>query len=564
MRICFAEANYNDYPPSQKSILFLENFDDNKNNWPMGTSNKNRGYYRIENGYYYAEATGGNTQIFWSNNIPAIDESRDFEIEAEMKYVSGTDNRGSSLVWGRSPENQYYAFQFSGNGYYRIDKHVNNKYEPFFSWKKSYLVKKFEFNKFTVRKIGNTCYFFLNETQVYSIPFEAFFGKQIGFTVVENGIIAINYLKISYLTKETPNLPPEILIAEPDMTRGTKTVSTKKLRVRGKAKDADGIYEVTVNGIEAKVESDGRFFADIPLKIGKNKISIKVTDIKMRSAHKEFSVTRETRVAVADKPVKKEVKKESKPASVSEKRVAVREKRPAVREKRPAVTEKRLALLIGNSTYEHGGNLPNPVNDVRALKKILEALNFEVLKHENSSQKQMKKAMDRFGKKLKNYSVGLFFYAGHGLQVKGNNYLVPVDAQLNEENDAEYDTVRADRVLAKMESAGSKTNIVILDSCRDNPFERGWRRGTRGRGLAFMTAPSGSIIAYATSPGNTASDGSGSNSPYTAAILKHIQTPNITIEQFFKRVRTSVMDESDNKQIPWESTSLRGEFYFKK
>ena len=223
-----------------------------------------------------------------------------------------------------------------------------------------------------------------------------------------------------------------------------------------------------------------------------------------------------------------------------------------------------MALVIGNSKYLYGGSLLNPVNDARAMKIALENLGFKVIKYENSNQRTLKKAMDEFGIKLKDYNVGLFFYAGHGVQVKGNNYLIPIDAKLENENDVEYDTVRADRVLAKMESAGSKTNIVILDACRDNPFERSWRRGAKGNGLAFMNAPSGSIIAYATSPGNTASDGTGSNGLYTSAILKHIQTPNITIEQMFKRVRSMILDRSDSKQVPWESTSLRGNFYFRK
>ena len=144
-----------------------------------------------------------------------------------------------------------------------------------------------------------------------------------------------------------------------------------------------------------------------------------------------------------------------------------------------AKQEQRLALLIGNSNYTHGGNLPNPVNDVRAMEKALETLGFTVMKYEDCSQKTMKKAMDEFGRKLKGKDVGLFFYAGHGVQVRGNNYLLPVDAKLENANDAEYDCVRADRVLAKMEAAGSKTNIVILDACRDNPFDGVGEEGLR-------------------------------------------------------------------------------------
>jgi len=225
--------------------------------------------------------------------------------------------------------------------------------------------------------------------------------------------------------------------------------------------------------------------------------------------------------------------------------------------------EQRLALLIGNSDYAYGGSLANPVNDVRAMKTALEGLGFTVFKYENCTQKAMKRAMDEFGKKLKGKDVGLFFYAGHGVQAKGHNYLIPADAKLNNENDAEYDCVRADRILAKMESAGSRTNIVILDACRDNPFERSWHRGTEGNGLAFMNAPSGSLIAYSTAPGKTALDGGGGkNSPYTSALLEHISTPDITVIEMFQEVRSAVMAVSDSKQIPWESTSLRGNFYF--
>jgi len=151
------------------------------------------------------------------------------------------------------------------------------------------------------------------------------------------------------------------------------------------------------------------------------------------------------------------------------------------------LAKNRVALLIGNSNYTHGGSLDNPVHDVRALKRALENLGFTVLKYENCSQKTMKRAMDKFGTKLRKKDVGLFFYAGHGVQVRGHNYLIPTDAKLDNENDAEYDCVKAGRILAKMESAGSRTNIVILDACRDNPFERSWRRGTEGTGLAFSS-----------------------------------------------------------------------------
>jgi uncharacterized caspase-like protein len=176
--------------------------------------------------------------------------------------------------------------------------------------------------------------------------------------------------------------------------------------------------------------------------------------------------------------------------------------------------------------------------------------------------------MDDFGEKLQDYTVGLFYYAGHGMQVNGNNYLIPVDASVKVEQDVEYDCIDAGRLLGKMEAAGTNTNIVILDACRDNPFSRSWstsRSGAQqgGTGLAFMNAPSGSIIAYATSPGKTASDGTGKNGLYTEAILKYIKVPKLSIEDFFKNVRGEVENKSNRMQTPWESTSLKGSFFFK-
>jgi len=150
------------------------------------------------------------------------------------------------------------------------------------------------------------------------------------------------------------------------------------------------------------------------------------------------------------------------------------------------------------------------------------------------------------------------------LQVKGNNYLIPVDASLKSEQDVDYDCVDAGRLLGKMEDAGTSTNIVILDACRDNPFARSWsgRSAGKGSGLAFMNAPSGSIVAYATAPGKTASDGTGKNGLYTEALLQFIKVPNLSLEDFFKSVRVEVEKKSNKSQVTWEASSLKGSFFF--
>jgi len=226
--------------------------------------------------------------------------------------------------------------------------------------------------------------------------------------------------------------------------------------------------------------------------------------------------------------------------------------------------EKKLALIVGNSTYVDGAALRNPTNDARAMDQALQALGFETIIAGNLSLSQFKKAIDDFGMRLHGYDVGLFYYAGHGIQFKGRNYLIPIDADLKIAQQVEYDCVAADRVLAFMESAKASVNLLILDACRNNPFERSWSRSTDGNGLAFMNAPSGSLIAYATSPGNVASDGAGENGMYTSALLNHIGTSGITVEQVFKRVRMEVEEKTGKSQTPWESTSLKGDFYFLK
>jgi uncharacterized caspase-like protein len=221
--------------------------------------------------------------------------------------------------------------------------------------------------------------------------------------------------------------------------------------------------------------------------------------------------------------------------------------------------EKRLALVIGNGTYETGP-LKNAVNDAQDMAQALRELGFEVLYKENVTQNDMKRAIRAFGDKLRGGGVGLFYYAGHGAQVKGENYLIPVGAQINNEEDIEYESVDAGFILAQMEAAGNAMNIVILDACRNNPFARSFRSVSRG--LAMMDAPSGTLIAYATAPGSVASDGNERNGIYTQELLSHMKTPGLSVEELFKQVRVSVRTKTEGAQTPWESSSLTGDFYF--
>ena len=225
-----------------------------------------------------------------------------------------------------------------------------------------------------------------------------------------------------------------------------------------------------------------------------------------------------------------------------------------------SATGDKIALVIGNSDYAFSP-LKNPSNDAADMGAALEALGFEVNVLLNANQTAMKRAIDEFGRKLdRDRGTGLFYFAGHGVQVKGRNYLIPVNAGIRTENDVEYESVDAGRVLAKMEDAGNELNIVILDACRNNPFARSFRSVQNG--LAQINAPSGSLIAYATAPGSVAADGSGKNGLYTANLLRAMRIPGLGLEQVFKRVRAEVRRATDGLQTPWESTSLEGDFYF--
>ncbi len=231
----------------------------------------------------------------------------------------------------------------------------------------------------------------------------------------------------------------------------------------------------------------------------------------------------------------------------------------AVSKSASGARQRRLAVVIGNSEYEKS-ELKNPVNDAKAMARLLRRLDFEVELVENGGRRSMVTMMNDFGRKLRQADVGLFYYAGHGIQVKGRNYLIPVDAVLETEADVEFEALDLGRVLSKMEDARCPLNIVVLDACRDNPFARSFR--STSKGLALVDAPRGTLLAFATAPGSVAADGVGRNGVYTKHLLANIERPDLSIEEVFKQVRIGVVDDTGGQQTPWESSSLMGSFHF--
>lgn len=229
----------------------------------------------------------------------------------------------------------------------------------------------------------------------------------------------------------------------------------------------------------------------------------------------------------------------------------------------------RVALVIGNGTYVNVTPLPNPPNDARDLAGVLRGLGFRVIEGYDLDVMAMRRMIAEFGDAMAGARVTLFFYAGHGLQVAGKNYLVPIDAKLDRPSALGLEAIEISAVLADME-AEKRTNLVFLDACRDNPLSRSLARSlgaTRsasvGQGLAQLNAGIGTLIAFATGPDTVALDGRGRNSPFTAALLKHIGTPGLEVRSMLTRVRADVINATNEKQVPWDHSSLTGEFYFR-
>ncbi len=344
------------------------------------------------------------------------------------------------------------------------------------------------------------------------------------------------WLDGEFVGNQKKETPPEITWLSPQYTNTTSTSKNIKAKICIKSESELENVQFLVNG-KIKVNYATRGYTvvnsacdytierNIPLENGTNRIVVKV-----KNAGGE--VTSDARIVTIE----------------SENNMP---------------SQKRLALVIGNSNYTMSP-LKNPVNDAKLMAAELRKLGFEVMSYTDLSQVEMKKHIREFGDKLnRQKGVGLFYYAGHGIQLNGENYLVPVSAVINKEQDVELESVNLKRVLGEMDYAQNDLNIIILDACRNNPFARSFRSGG-GNGLATTTAPKGTFIAYATAPGSVASDGTGENGLYTQELVKALEHPGYKIEDVFKEVRNKVYKLSNEKQVPWENSSIFGDFYFKK
>lgn len=523
----FAQSGYNDYSLSQKKSVFYDDFFNDNNNWAGGCSPAG-----------FVSFSGGN-MTFWSNSQtdPAgcvryieMDESKDFEIETKIKFISGEENSAISLVYGKSTVAwDKYDLNYTYTGYYKIDYCANSEYTNIIEWEESSIVKPDNFNTLTLRKVNNNCYFFINRQLVHSMYFKPFYGKHFGFQVPKNTKILVDYLSISYIEKEIYNTPPEIVITEPDIDRAFKLITEKSVRVAGRAKDSDGIYEVTANGIEAYLQSGGYFSVNVPLTIGENTVTIKATDTKMKSSTRVFKVNRKSESAFSGYQS----------------------------------NDKRVALIFGNSDYSGAADLDvYPINDAMDIASTLSTLGFEVIMKTDANLNTMNNAIRKFGHQNRDADVALFYFAGHGMQVEQVNYLLPIGVEIKDKNDVHFECISVNTVQRIMETSNpNRLNLIILDACRNNPF-RTWQRGGE-TGLADMTPPSGTLIAFATSPGSTAFNKSGRNGLYTGELIKQLKISQ-RIEDVFINTRVEVEKKSGGHQSPWELARLRGKYFLVK
>jgi len=355
--------------------------------------------------------------------------------------------------------------------------------------------------------------------------------KVISISADDSYLAAAGKSGTVYLYALERNAAPQIRITKPSINRGYGDAihNSERLELEGVLSNDTKIKNVTINNIPAEILPSGKFAADINLVPGKNKIRVIAEDYQSNTVFKDVYVTRNPELEKVDINAKEAISK-----------------------------QRRVALVIGNAEYEGTGKLYNTVNDASTMAETLKDLGFEVTTILDGSYEDIKNAILDYGHTVSDVDVSLFYYAGHGLEIDGVNYLIPVDAHINSTLDVKQQAIPLTGILNTVEYTNDDgLNLIILDACRNNPFPTG-KRG--GAGLAKSNPPSGAVIAYSTAPGSVASDGDGENGLYTGELVKQLKIPQ-RIEDVFINTRNNVERLSNGAQQPWEEARLRGIFY---
>lgn len=522
--------------------------DDKKNGYGTYTY-KPESQYKSYTGDYVMDKLTGKGILIYKNGKKYIGEflNNYFNGEGTMYYTDGTSKSGTWENDKFIKSNEIKTGCVSGNcnnGFGTYVSKKGNKYvgtfkNGYYNGRGTYTfsngdVYEGEFKNGTYE--GQGTFSFISGAK-YVGEFKSGTYDGIGTVYYTNGTSKSGLWKNNeFIGNQKSKAPPQITWLSPQFSNTSSSSKTVKAKVCIKSDSELENVQFLVNG-KVKVNYATRGYnivnancdytieRDVPIEVGSNNITVKVTNAGGEVTSDIRTVTLESESNALD--------------------------------------QKRLALVIGNGEYLLSP-LKNPVNDAKLMASELRKLGFDVMSYTDLSRNDMISKMREFGNKLSQQKgVGLFYYAGHGIQLNGENYLVPVSAVINKEQDVELESVNLKRVLGEMDYAQNDLNIVILDACRNNPFARSFRSGG-GNGLATTTAPKGTFIAYATAPGSVASDGTGKNGLYTQELVKALEQPGYKIEDVFKAVRNNVYKMSNEMQVPWENSSIFGDFYFKK
>lgn len=443
----YSQVKYSDYLEKEKESIFFDDFVSNNFGW-RDDSKENCNKYVITPGFYELKALCKEKMItsdFNNNNEFVIDTKRDFEIETSYMISKGDSYTYSSIRFGQDENlEKLFSFVYNGNGEFSIKKY-DKDWIDLMPWTFSELIKKNNFNKMTIRKIGNKYFFFINESLVFECLYEPFFGQVLTFLTTQKSTMKIDFIKISHLKSkrviQIDKTPPKITIEMPVVNRGVKIEETnKQIVVKGKVTDNVGVYEVLVNGLEVHVDAKGNFEQTVKLAFGENTIEVKATDTKNNSSIETLKVQRQ----------------ESGSDDLSND-VIIND------------IGKFYALIIGNNKYEDPSikTLDEPINDANKLYKILTSkYTFEeknIVKLENAKYVEIMDALDELSAKLTKNDNLLVFYAGHGdwIEEKNLGYWLPVDAKKGK---TAYNIANS-RISDYMNAIKSKHTLLIADAC---------------------------------------------------------------------------------------------------
>jgi Caspase domain/WD40-like Beta Propeller Repeat len=455
----------------------------------------------------------------------------------------------------------------------RINAGIDNNSEPVFSFDTNYIYfvkeKNGQSNIYRLSILNAKIQIVTTGSGAKTSPVLSSNGKYLAYTVKrESGssIEVINVETNSLVSSKSINNQDKVSFS-PDsqyliyksVFNGKETLVTSKL-------DGDGEYPLSLmagevsqpswgpwswNGSSAEKNTDS---------INAEKLYSTTQEIPETLAESSYRESLNNQKLLENQRLKIQTEKANIKQAEQEAQLKLTQQQQSIPAKITQRESKRIALVIGNANYA-SAPLKNPLNDAADISAALRQSGFEVIDQRNATLQEMTKGIREFGDKLLKSDVGLVYYSGHGLEVKGKNYLLPVNASMIREDEIAFQAIDANLILEKMNTAKKSVNILIVDACRDNPFARSFR--SVNRGLAQMDAPTGTIVSFSTAPGKTASDGDGRNSPFTKNLVKAMMRADMPIEAMFKEVRKSVVEETKGQQTPWESSSLIGDFYFK-